>query len=263
MKKKHPEHVNLERWLVSYADFITLMFAFFVVLYATSKSDMVKVKKFTVGIRKAFSAGPVGMIDLGGSSGGSTVNPFEAPEIPGGRLQDLPAGKTNTAADPDPELQEVRELLEETISLDLGTTEVSEKLHLQFDSRGLIVRIAAKDFFDEGDVQVRQDLRPILDRIGRVLSKTKRLIRIEGHSDLAEDVSGIHKSPWASDWELSAGRASWVAKYWMSRFDFDPARLGVAGYSHFRPLSESRSPLGRAKNRRVELIVLNNRYEVP
>ena len=106
MKKKHPEHVNLERWLVSYADFITLLFAFFVVMYAISQADISKFKKVSQSLKVAFAAaGPVGMIDIGGSSGGSTANPMEAIEPPGGRVMNLPAGKTNTASDPDPQLQ--------------------------------------------------------------------------------------------------------------------------------------------------------------
>ncbi|MGZ3709771.1 MAG: flagellar motor protein MotB, partial [Bdellovibrionota bacterium] len=140
MRKKHPEHVNLERWLVSYADFITLLFAFFVILYATSKADMAKFKIVAASIRQAF-AGPAGMIDTGGSSGGTTANPFEMEEIPGGHTINLPAGKTNTATDPDPELQSLKELLEESITLELGATDVSEKLQMQYDSRGLVVRL--------------------------------------------------------------------------------------------------------------------------
>src|SRR5471032_1905771 len=96
-KPKAPEHVNLERWLVSYADFITLLFAFFVILYATSKADASKFKAAALSIRTAFgTAGPVGMIDLGGASGGQTLNPFEVIEPPGGRAINLPAGKTHT-----------------------------------------------------------------------------------------------------------------------------------------------------------------------
>ncbi len=259
MKKKHPEHVNLERWLVSYADFITLLFAFFVIMYAISQADMAKFKQFSAGVQRAFAAGPAGMVDLGGTSGGNTANPFEVPNSPVGRMQDLPAGKTNTAADPDPELQEVRDLLEETMSLELGATEISEKLKMQYDSKGLIVRIATKDFFDEGAVEARLDLRPVLDRIGRVVSKTKRLIRLEGHTDPAE----ARLKVFASDWELSSARAAWVAKYWISKFDIDPTHLEVAGFSHFRPLSEGKEPWDRAKNRRVEIILLNNQYETP
>src|SRR4051812_33104001 len=142
MKKKHPEHVNLERWLVSYADFITLLFAFFVIMYAMSQADMAKFKKVTDSFHKVFSNGPSGMVSLGGQSGGDTVNAFESAEAPGGRAMELPAGKTNTAADADPQLREVKELLEETVSLELGGTEISEKLQMQFDSRGLVVRVA-------------------------------------------------------------------------------------------------------------------------
>lgn len=257
MRKKHPEHVNLERWLVSYADFITLLFAFFVILYATSKADSAKMKSAVKSIQSAFGAGPVGMIDLGGASGGNTANPFEQIEAPGGRIENLPAGKTNTAADRDPALQEVRELLEETISLELGSTEVSDKLQMQFDSRGLIVRIATKDFFDENKTEPRNDLKPILDRIGRVLSKTNRLIRLEGHADKNEaQVEGFSNS-----WEFSASRSAWIAQYWIKRFGIDPSHLGVAGYSYYRPLTEGKEPWVRSKNRRVEIIVLNNQYE--
>jgi len=259
MRKKHPEHVNLERWLVSYADFITLLFAFFVIMYALSQADMIKFKKFTEGVHKAFSSGPMGMVDMGGSSGGKTVSLLENAEAPGGRAMNLPAGKTNTSADPDPQLQEVKEMLEETVSLELGSADTAEKLQLQFDSRGLIVRVATKDFFEPGEVEVRDDLRPILDRIGRVLSKSHRLIRVEGHSDSAE----AEPAGYLSDWELSSARAAWVVKYWIQRFGFDPTRLAVAGYAHFRPLTQKADPIERAKNRRVEVIILNNQYETP
>lgn len=260
MRKKHPEHVNLERWLVSYADFITLLFAFFVVMYAISQADMAKFKKVSASIKAAFSsAGPVTMVNLEGSAGGPTVNPFDATEVPGGRAMNLPAGKTHTAADPDPELQEMKEKLEESISLELGVSDISQKVHMQFDSRGLIVRLAAKDFFDDSSADVRPDLRPILDRIGRVVSKTKRLVRVEGHTDPSE----AHAEGFSSDWELSSARAAGVVKYWVQKFDIDPSRIGVAGYAHYRPLSEKTDEWSRAKNRRVEIIILNNEYESP
>src|SRR3990172_12940214 len=100
MPKKHPEHVNLERWLVSYADFITLLFAFFVVMYAISQADIAKFKKVAASIKAAFaSAGPVGMVDLGGNAGGQTANVMENLPSQGGRVLNLPAGKTHTQAD--------------------------------------------------------------------------------------------------------------------------------------------------------------------
>lgn len=258
MRKKHSEHVNLERWLVSYADFITLLFAFFVVMYAISQADMAKFKKVSASIKAAFSAaGPVGMIDTNGSAGGLTVNPLEMQDIPGGRIENLPAGKTNTASEPDPDLSNLKEKLEESISLELGVSDISDKVQMLFDSRGLIVRLSAKDFFTSGSASVKEDLFPILDKIGRIVASTQRMIRVEGHTDSTEEKSAGFKD----DWELSADRASTVVKYWIKRFGYDPKRIGVAGYSHYRPLSERTDEWGRAKNRRVEIIILNNSYE--
>ena len=173
MKKKHPEHVNLERWLVSYADFITLLFAFFVVMYAISIADMAKFKKVSASIKAAFSAaGPVGMVETSGSGGGMTVNPLDVIQTPGGRIDDLPAGRINTASDPDPDLSSMKEKLEESISLELGVSDISDKVQMLFDSRGLIVRLSAKDFFSPGSATVKDDLRPILDKIGKVVAST-------------------------------------------------------------------------------------------
>jgi chemotaxis protein MotB len=257
VKKKHPEHVNLERWLVSYADFITLLFAFFVIMYAISQADVSKFKKVSASIRSAFEAsGPAGMIDVGGQSGGNTANPFDTMDTQAGRIINMPAGKTNTASDPDPGLQSVKELLEETISLELGATEMSDKVQMTYDSRGLVIRLAAKDFYDPGSVEVRMDMQPILDRIGKVIASTNRLVRIEGHTDPSEAKTEVYPT----DWELSAARAAWAVRYWIKRFNLDPKKIGAAGYAHYRPLSDGTDSQSQAKNRRIEVIVLNNTY---
>src|SRR6185437_674227 len=134
MKKKHPEHVNLERWLVSYADFITLLFAFFVILYAISQADVSKFKKVSQSIRSAFEAsGPAGMIDVGGQSGGPTANPFDVMQSQQGRILNMPAGKTNTASSPDADLKDMKEALQESISLELGATDISDKVQMYYD----------------------------------------------------------------------------------------------------------------------------------
>jgi chemotaxis protein MotB len=260
MRKKHPEHVNLERWLVSYADFITLLFAFFVIMYALSKSDATKFKAVSESLKSAFApAGPSSVLNTSSTGGGSTANPFDTMESQTGRIINMPAGKTNTSSDPDPDLQNMKEALEESISLELGSTDISDKVQMTYDSRGLVVRLAAKDFYDTGDVQVHADMQPILDRIGRVLQQTKRLIRVEGFTDPSEAATEVYPT----DWELSAARAAWAVRYFVKRFDLDPRKIGAAGYSHFRPLSEGDDAPSRAKNRRIEIIILNNTYKTP
>ncbi|MCC7440874.1 MAG: flagellar motor protein MotB [Bdellovibrionales bacterium] len=266
MKKKHPEHVNLERWLVSYADFITLLFAFFVVMYAISMQDLAKVKMAAQSIRDAFgSGGDVGVVGLDGQGGGETMNQFDTANPPQGRILDMPAGKVNVSADPDPELKTLKEKLEETVSLELGVTSASDRMHMLFDSRGLVVRLAVTDFFEPGGIEVVADLRPLLDRVGRVLATTPRLIRVEGHADPSEErllAARREKGGTgpATGWELSAARASWVVRYWLSRFAFDPTRIGAAGYSHYRPLRESGTEWSKGANRRIEIVILNNEY---
>jgi chemotaxis protein MotB len=261
VRKKHPEHVNLERWLVSYADFITLLFAFFVIMYAISQADVSKFKKVSASLKSAFEpAGPSSMMSVSSATGGgNTANPFDTIDSQTGRVINMPAGKTNTAAEPDSDLQNMKDKLEESISLELGSTDISDKVQMSYDSQGLVVRLAAKDFYEPGDVRIRMDMQPILDKIGAILASTKKLVRIEGHTDPSEASSEIYPT----DWELSAARAAWAVRYFVKRFDIDPSRIGAAGYSHFRPLSEGASEKSKAKNRRIEIIILNNSYAVP
>jgi len=220
LKKKHGDHPNHERWLVSYADFITLLFAFFVVMYAISQADLAKFRKVSESLKKAFN---------------------EKVEPSGGMAVDQPAGggAQKTTAGGDPGIEELRDLLEEVSS---------GQLKLETDSRGLVIRPAVNDLFAPGEVVVPEDLRPLLDTLGKVLATSTHLVRVEGFADAAEKAT---LSDYPSLWELSAARASWVARYWLRRFNIDPSRLSVAGYADQRPV--------RSGNRRIEILVLKDR----
>lgn len=254
-RRRFSDHVNVERWLISYADFITLLFAFFVVMFALSEENKSKFEKVALSMRAAFGgAPPAGMIEMGGSSGGNTLNAFQVLEPSAGRVMNLPAGRVDTAADPDPSLQGLKDRLEESISFEMGSTEIAEQLQVMFDSRGLVIRVSVKDFFKAGAIEAVPELRPILDRMGRIISQTHHSVRFEGHADASEKLP----PGYATDWEFSAARAAWMAQYWMKKFNLNPSQVGVAGYSHFKPLSEGKDEMSRAKNRRVEIIVLNH-----
>lgn len=114
------------------------------------------------------------------------------------------------------------------------------------------MRLAAVSFFDDGRATVRPELRPLLDRVGRALAGTRRQVRVEGHTDVAEEGRG----PYPSGWELSQARASWVLRYWVARYGLDPRLLGAVGFSHFRPLSRGTDAWSRGLNRRIEVVVL-------
>lgn len=214
-KKKHEDHVNHERWLVSYADFITLLFAFFVIMYAMSQADIEKLKKVSESVQKALGGASASTVDLDGKVGGSSLNQFDSIPIDQHRLVDLPTGKYHTASDPDPTLQDLREKLEESISFELGLSTASDRPELLYDSEGLVIRLAMKNFYNAGEIEIPQDLRPLVDRIGRAIAKTSLLIRIDGHTSADE----VDLQKYASGWELSSARASWLAKYFINRFE--------------------------------------------
>lgn len=234
MRRRHPEHVNHERWLISYADLITLLFALFVILYAESKADREKFQKVQESMQEAF---------------GETI-PAPAPAP-----TPIPSSVVSGAAPavPDQTLMQTRDAIQESLKLETGVADLNNKVQFAEDDRGLIVRLAAPDFFDDGVVEARVELRPLLDRIAKVLETVPNGVRVEGHTDIEEESPNQPRG-----WELSADRAAWVVKYWIKRWGLDPARLSAAGLSHFHPLTQRKDDYSRGKNRRVEIIILRN-----
>jgi len=242
MKKKHEEHVNLERWLVSYADFITLLFAFFVIMYALAQSDKAKFSAAAESIRRAFNA----HLELGGISGGETLNSFEMKKESAFSPSLLDDSYTNAPADP--ELKRLGDLLEESMNIGMNASEDSGSIQMSYEHQGLVIHVITKDFFDLKKKEARLEVRPLLKKIGEVFSQSLYPIRIEGHTDLKESEDG---------WGLSCGRAAWVANYWIRKLKFDQKKIGIAGYADYRPLTEKRGPLEESKNRRIEIVVSN------
>jgi chemotaxis protein MotB len=253
-KRKH-DHENHERWLVSYADFITLLFAFFVVMYAISQTDLKKLRQVAESMKKAFNAPvppPSSMLELGGSGGGEIV-PHEGlpPHAQGGRLMDLPAGKTHTEADPNPEIQGLKERLEENIALSLPVG-ARERARVVQQAHGLVLKLSVPEFFEPGRAQIASDLLPLFDRVAETLKASKLAIRVEGHADPEEA-----KLPGVRDlWTLSSERALGVVRDWEKRLGFDPLRLSVAGRGATRPVMDGKSAREQALNRRIEIWIL-------
>lgn len=250
MPKKHPEHVNLERWLVSYADFITLLFAFFVVMYAISQSDLAKLKSVSESIRQAFNAEAV---DQQGRSSGKTLNQFDPTAAQGGLLLDMPSGKVNIMSPDYEDLKRVADIIEESVSYELGDADIAEKMQIIYDDRGLVVRLSAKNFFEPGSAEVKPEALPILDQMAKVLKTVKRHIRVEGHTDNI----AVQSDYFPSNWELSTARSAWVVRYFIKKYRFDPKYLTVAGYAEYHPVAPNTTEEGRSKNRRIEIIVLS------
>jgi chemotaxis protein MotB len=236
MRKKRQSKVSHERWLVSYADFITLLFAFFVVLFATGQSDNRKKVQLAVSIQSAFNQ--MGIFDphpklasvtRSMATGGSGVLPATAPLL----------SESMMMVRHDVELAAQGEIEQGVIAI-----------HETPD--GLVISLQEAGFFESGASGIRPSALPVLDRIAASLPQHS--IRVEGHTD---DVP-IHTPQFASNWELSSSRASSVARLLLLHPNIHADQLSVAGYAEFHPAASNETEEGRARNRRVDIVLLNN-----
>lgn len=243
-KKKHAEHVNHERWLVSYADFITLLFAFFVVLYASSQVDHRKVGKLARAIETAFQE--LGMFQV------------SAPTPP---LEDN-AGSTPALQVPQianynshPQSEQIR--FSEDVRRALASSIKQGKISVRETPEGTVISLREMGFFTSGSAVLLQGSQAVLAVISKALAKSGYQVRVEGNSDSVP----IHNQEFRSNWELSDARAVAVLEALLGD-GFTANRISAAGYAEYRPLASNDSEEGRAQNRRVDLVVLN-RYAPP
>lgn len=238
MKRRPKGHANHERWLVSYADFITLLFAFFVVMYASSQTDKGKIGKLAVAIEAAFK--DLGIFRLPSSK----VSPLsEGPTQEG--VPTVTALRDQSTVS---NLAKVQNELAQQLQTELKRGEVAIKV----GHEGLVVSLREVGFFDSGSADIKLKSEPTVERIARVLEHGQYYVRIEGHTDNVP----IHTQRFDSNWELSTSRATEVAKLFITRYGFPPDRLSAAGYAEFHPASPNDTPEGRALNRRVDLVVV-------
>jgi chemotaxis protein MotB len=255
-KKKHPEHVNHERWLVSYADFITLLFAFFVVMFAASNSDQKKAGQIAQAVQVAFqemavftpSGKVVPLYDDGGL-------PSESKSVMGNAHSAFTANQLVASGKGDgrPAIREVRQELEGTLKEETA----NHSVRLSEDSRGLTISLAENGFFDPGSAVMKPSALAVVDRIAARLGPLSYGIRVEGHTDNTP----IHTAQFPSNWELSTARATFLLQYLISNAKIPAPRLSAIGYGEYRPVASNDSPEGRAANRRVDLVVLGDAAE--
>ncbi len=246
-KKKHgheEEHENHERWLVSYADFITLLFAFFVVMYSVSKVDNKKLSQAAESVRWA--------MHMGGSGGVTQMPLFDsAPASGGGRVVDGAGGGAGSGPGQQSAVDALRKQLEKRVQPFLlaraGVTTVS----ILAEGGHLTVRLAAAELFDEGQAALRPQILPVLDAIAEEISPLEKPLRVEGHTDdLAVSSGRFH-----DNWELSAARAATVVSYLERAHHVAPELLSAVGLAATRPIAPDDTAEARTINRRVEIAV--------
>jgi chemotaxis protein MotB len=210
-----------DRWLLSYADFITLLFAFFATLYAASTVDAHKLSGVAEGLQQAFA--------------------------------DLPAGKATVLPAHTGVIEAGADVVRAAIERELGSELADHRLELTEDRRGLVLSIPEAGSFPAGRADMALPAEAFMTRLAAALRGTANAVRVEGHTD---DVP-IHNERFTSNWELSTARATRVVEF-LAGAGVAPERLSAAGYSEFHPRAENSSADGRGRNRRVDIVILND-----
>jgi chemotaxis protein MotB len=263
------EAVSHDRWLVSYADFVTLLFAFFVVLFASAYRDRLSVVRVSQSIQSGFQV----------VSGFHADQPVPAP---GGNLRVAANGLEAKAASPSP-IQPPRQVgaqsneasapvaiqssagaaqmtllseadlvgLQQELQSAMGAELRNREVEMRSTPEGFVISLKELGFFSSGQAQLLPGAAEKIRRIAAILGRRQLDLRIEGHSDNQP----IHTAQFRSNWELSTARAMTVLSLLVDDSGYDPRRLSVAGYGQFHPLADDSTAEGRRMNRRVDLVV--------
>lgn len=239
-KKYVEENEGTERWMVSYADFITLLFAFFVVLYATSNQNIEKEKRFQDSIRQEFNYPTIG----------GSLNPaLLVATVNSGKAIDDISNKEQTKLINNADLEES---IEKDLAVLLSENQRKETVTtLRHDTMGVRMSLSAASFFQPGSAKIRREGIQVLDKIAVVLKKTNYRLMVEGHTD---DLPVASNSGFESNWELAGSRASQVIRYLIKVQGIAPKRLAAMSYADQRPLVPNISEENRNKNRRIEIM---------
>lgn len=239
-KKKHAEHVNHERWLVSYADLLTLLFAFFVVLFASSVSDKKKTAAMAAAMQSAFS-------DSGVFDAHSKTPPLE----PGaGNSQGSPAPlMMPLPTAPDAGSGDAGKAVQKAIAGDA----LQNSATVHSGTEGTVISLSDAGLFASGSAELSAAALPLLRKIAVTLPDGD--LRVEGHTDNQP----MHSDRFRSNFELSTARAAAVTEVLMQASRVAPAHFALSGYGEFRPVAPNNSAEGRAKNRRVDIVIAYGR----
>jgi chemotaxis protein MotB len=243
---------------VSYADFITLLFAFFVVLYASSQVDQRKVGKLALAIQIAFQEMgvfpasttqiPLNFSDPMPFSTVQSIKNVESTAELGG-VSPSPTDALAGASE-ETDLSTLRGELEQALQGEITMHQVS----LHREQEGLVISLREFGFFDSGSATIKPAAKPALDRIASLLAIRTCKLRIEGHTD---DVP-IRTAQMASNWQLSTARATALVQVLIQDHGFAPERMSAAGYAQYHPVASNLTPQGRAQNRRVDIVILTS-----
>jgi len=238
-RRRREDHVNHERWLVSYADFMTLLFALFVVLFASSHHDKKTIQSVSKAVKNGFQEmGAFSSSDSAADDSG-IIGPTSTGEA---RPSTVPA---NAGID----MVELQRKLHKALGKEIERQEVV----LRMTPEGFVISLHELGFFDSGEARLMPGAGDKIKRIAEVLTQYGLDMRVEGHTDNVP----IHNALFASNWDLSTARAMAVAMMLLNESGVDPQRISIAGYAQYHPSASNDTPEGRRANRRVDIVVVS------
>jgi chemotaxis protein MotB len=232
-RQDNEEPHNHERWAVSYADFMTLLFALFVVLFASANHDKHSIQQVSTAVRDGFEQLEVFPANADHSASSSL------------RSQQSPQPTHNG----DVNLR----LLQRDLARAMGKEIERNEITLRMTPEGFVISLPELGFFHSGQAVLSSGAEDKLQRISGVLMKYGLNMRVEGHTDSMP----IHNTSFHSNWDLSLARASTVTMMLLHDVNFDPAKISMAGYGEFHPVASNDTAEGRQANRRVDIVVLS------
>lgn len=243
-KRRPEEHENLERWLVSYADFITLLFAFFVVMYAISSINEGKYRVLADSLIQAFRAVP--------TDSSLIEQPGRRPQVLEGSGRPIGPAQPKTPAI-SPETERMKRVAKAVLEA-MAPLVKEGQVRVTQSPRGITVEINASVLFASGEAMLQPSSIETLTAVARVLAQVDNPILVEGHTDNVP----IRSPNYPSNWELSSARAGSVVRLF-TEHGVAPSRLVAIGYADNRPIDTNATPEGRARNRRVNILILHER----
>lgn len=238
MKRKKPgKRSDGLRWMLTYSDLITLLMIFFIVMYSMSQVDQNKYKQVSQSLSIAMGGGK----SIIGSDNTSNIKD-NVKEI----------NTMNETQDEQKKLQQ----LKKQVDAYLKQNGLSSSVSTQIDERGLVVSINDTLFFDTGKAELKPEIQTKLIGIGKIVNQLGNSIRVEGHTDNVP----ISNSQYSSNWQLSCIRAANVTQFLQSKVGIKPEKLSAVGYGEYKPVINNSTEVGRAKNRRVDIIIVNSKF---
>jgi chemotaxis protein MotB len=237
MKKRNESPGNHERWLLTYSDLITLLMIFFVIMYAMSNVDLAKYQQMAESLRISMGNGKSIIGNQNASNITQKPKAIKAEIQPGSEQQKL-------------------EQLKKQVDKYLSDNGMSQSVSTQIDERGLVVSLKDSLLFDSGKAEIKPEFQKKIIQIGKILNGLGNYMRIEGHTDNVP----ISNSEFSSNWQLSCARAANVTEFFIANCGIQPQKLSAVGYGEYRPVADNSTEEGRAKNRRVDIIIVNTKF---